>query len=124
MWSRIWSSPDAAIDRGIEYGRIDVPLLGELSDRLFAIVGQRDVDEAAELELGEARAGCRANDIELSPHAGGRDVLRRGRPHSGARRDHRDDVSLTAGKLEDLWTARRDEKRRPRLLDGPGPAPR
>src|SRR2546422_8695103 len=87
--------PDAAIDRGIEYGRIDVPLLGELSDRLFAIVGQRDVDEAAELELGEARAGCRANDIELSPHAGGRDVLRRGRPHSGARRAHRDAVSLT-----------------------------
>src|SRR5205085_8512457 len=43
-------------------------------------------------------------------------------PHSRAGRDDRHDLGLAAGELEYLRTARRDEERRPRLLDRLWPA--
>src|SRR6185437_3365160 len=96
-------------------GRIGLRLLSELGDRLLAVVCERDVEEAAQLDLIEARACSLANDVDLPAHARRRHVVGSGRSHSRAGWDDRDDLGLAPGELENLRTARRNEDWRPRL---------
>src|SRR2546428_9279570 len=67
--------PDPAIDRGPEHSGVLLRLLRELGDRFLPLVRERDVEKAAELDLGEAWACGSADDVELPTHAPERDAL-------------------------------------------------
>src|SRR5437867_12860049 len=96
--------PDGPIHGRPDYRRVDLRLRRELGNRPVAVIGEHDIEKAAQFDLAEARTRGLANDVDLPAYARGRDVVGGRRPHSRARRDECDDLRLASGDLEYLRT--------------------